>query len=229
MMFMHIGLAALTTVLAAPAAATNGAATTTRAAAAARVHGAGVRVAQATTRRGNQMRPNHQKRAKIRQRIRALRAWRLTEALDLDEKSAIRLFPVLNRYDAQLLKLARQGHTLRRELRRQLKAPTPDNRRLNRLIGQMTKHKRNGFRLRNARFADLRKVLTPAQAAKLMIVLPEIDRRIARKIRRAMRKGPKARRGRPGRRGPNGRRPGRRPGRRGEFKNPFRGPPPAPR
>lgn len=244
-MLIHISLAALTTLFAAPSAMTNAVPARPDSH---RARAPNARVAQAAPARGKRMRPNHQKRAKIRQRIRALRAWRLTEALNLDERSAMRLFPVLNRYDARLLKLTQQGRKLRVELRRQLKAKTPDNRKLNQLIGRMTKHQRDGFRLRRSRFADLRKVLTPAQSAKLMIVLPEIDRRIHRQIRKAMRKGSKARRrgmrpgagnrqrgtwnknpfdrAKPQRRGP-GRRgaDGRPPAQNRRFKDPFRAPP----
>ncbi len=40
-----------------------------------------------------------QRRDKIKQRIRALRAYTLTEQLELDEATAAKLFPALAKYD----------------------------------------------------------------------------------------------------------------------------------
>lgn len=162
------------------------------------------------------------KRKRILRRIRTIRAWRLTEALDLDTQTAARLFPILNRFDVQFAKISKQAGQVRRQMRRSMRGGNPNAAQLNALINQMVKIQRASWSLREARFRAVRKVLTPAQAAKILIILPEIDRRIRRQIRQAMR-GQRGRRGgvkNPfgGGKGPRQRGPR---GGGGRFKDPF--------
>lgn len=138
---------------------------------------------------GDQAGSIEDKREKVRQRIRALRAWRLTEALDLDEKTASALFPVINRYDGRFQKLTAAGARLHRDLRRSV--ADGDDARTDELVDELVEHQRQLWELQEARFRDVRKVLTPEQAARILILLPEIDRAIHAEIRKAMR--PRAR------------------------------------
>lgn len=146
----------------------------------------GTRVAQATA-------PNAQKaekrRQKVLQRIRALRAERLSEALALDRATQDKLFPILESYDARFASLIRESHGLRREMHALLKSGASDaatNAALDRVIERMVVHQRELWNLQEARFRDVRKVLTPRQAATLFVVLPKIDRAIHRQVRRVL-------------------------------------------
>jgi Spy/CpxP family protein refolding chaperone len=125
------------------------------------------------------------KREKVRQQIRALRAWRLTEALDLDEKTAAALFPVINQYDDRFETLTAAGARIHRELRRAV--ADGDDARTEELVDELVEHQRALWKLQEDRFRDVRKVLTPEQAARILILLPEIDRAIHAEIRKAMR------------------------------------------
>lgn len=138
------------------------------------------------------------KRAKVRQRIHALRAWRLTEALDLDDKTAAKLFPILNRYDATMAAQMKEGARLRKELRALVKAGGTDQTAANELVDRMAKHQRQLWSLEERRFAEVRAVLTPVQAATILVVLPQIDRSIQREIGQVMRKAKARRQGKQG-------------------------------
>ena len=59
---------------------------------------------------------NGGKRDKVKQRIRIMRAMVLTEQLDLDEATAGKLFPVLDKYDDVLAKLLAERAALRDKL-----------------------------------------------------------------------------------------------------------------
>jgi Spy/CpxP family protein refolding chaperone len=126
---------------------------------------------------------------RIRQHISTMRAHRLTEALQLDEPTAGRLFALLGQYDDQFAQLLRQGGELRRELRAELSGGGADDAKVNRLIDGLLGNQRAMWKLQDDRFAAVRRVLTPAQAAKALIVLNEIDRAIGKQIRRAMKRG----------------------------------------
>lgn len=129
------------------------------------------------------------KRAKVRERIRALRAWKITEALELDEKTAAKLFPILGTYDAKFEKAQQASSELRARTRAELEQPAPDLGKLDALVDQLMKQQREMWNLQEARFRAVRKVLSPAQTAELLIILPEIDRTLHRQIRRAMKGG----------------------------------------
>src|SRR5512132_3871704 len=66
------------------------------------------------------------KRARVMERIRAVRAARIIQALNLDEATATRLFAVLDRYDDQILVLKREVAQRRRQLRDLLDASKLD-------------------------------------------------------------------------------------------------------
>jgi hypothetical protein len=127
------------------------------------------------------------RRERVRQRIRAMRAWYLTEQLDLDDAAAGRLFPLLGQFDDRLDELHRRGVQLRRSLRRAMAAARPDPAALDRTTDALLAHYEALYRIQRERFAAVRRVITPAQSARLLLLLPRIDDAIRRQIQRAMR------------------------------------------
>jgi len=125
------------------------------------------------------------KRGKILQRIRAMRAWQLTNVLDLTEATAARLFPVLNRFDSQLIPMRKRGERLRKQLKQALnrKAPAAT---YNKLVTEIQNQHAAMHKWQLARFAAIRRVLSPRQAAIALVSLPEIESKIRHKIREAM-------------------------------------------
>lgn len=49
--------------------------------------------------------PSKEQRDKVRERIETMKMWKLTKALDLDEKTASRVFPMLNDYNKKRKKV----------------------------------------------------------------------------------------------------------------------------
>jgi hypothetical protein len=143
------------------------------------------------------------RREKIKKKIRALRAYTLTEELSLDEATAGRLFPVLAKYDDELDRLLQQ----RADIERRLKgaADIKDPRALDKLIDEAVANQRAFWDSQDKRLGELRKILTPAQTARLLVVLPALERKIQNQLQRAIAGG-----------GPGGRGGGR-----GPAKNPY--------
>jgi len=135
------------------------------------------------------------KRERIKQRIRTLRAWTLTEELQLDEATAARLFPILSRYDEEFVRLLREAAELRRQ--GDDAAARNDDPAVDRAVDALVANQRARWSLEEARFRDVRKVLTPRQAARLLVVLPAIDRRLQGQLQRAI-GGDRGRRRQPG-------------------------------
>jgi hypothetical protein len=125
-----------------------------------------------------------ERREQIKKKIRTMRAFELTDELALDELTAGRLFPVLSRYDDETDKLLEKRIDVQRRLRHA--NALRDNRALDRLIDEAVATQRAFRDLEDRRLTDLRKILTPLQVAKLLVVLPNLERRIQKQLRNAI-------------------------------------------
>jgi hypothetical protein len=127
---------------------------------------------------------SHERREQIKKRIRALRAYTLTDELQLDEQTAARLFPLLSRYDDDFDKLLEQRVNVQRRLK--YVDTLKDARAVDRLIDEALANQRGFWDLQDKRVQALRKILTPAQMAKLLVALPVLERRIENQLRKAI-------------------------------------------
>lgn len=124
------------------------------------------------------------RRERIKKKIRAMRAYTLTEELGLDERTAARLFPALGRYDDESDRLLERRIDLQRRLRQA--DALGDPRAIDRLIDEAVANQRSLWDLEGRRVAELRKILTPTQTARLLVVLPALERKIERQLRKAI-------------------------------------------
>ncbi len=125
-----------------------------------------------------------QRRAEIRKKLLAFRAYRVTEELQLDEAGATRVFPLLTKYDQQIEQLTLERFELHKALRQN---PT-DAKVIDDLIRRTLANRRAFVELEERRIGELRKVLSPVQTARLLVVLPEIEQQIKSQIRRSVRR-----------------------------------------
>lgn len=123
------------------------------------------------------------RKLEIKRKLMAFRAYRVTEELALDEASAARVFPLLSKYDQRVEQLTAERIALNKELRN----PPADAKAIDDLIRRTQANRRALLELDEQRLAELRKVLSAAQTARLLVVLPEIERQIKAQIRRSLR------------------------------------------
>lgn len=123
------------------------------------------------------------RREKIKKKIRALRAYTLTEELSLDEATAGKLFPLLAKYDDEFDKLLGARVDLQKRLMTadQIKDP----KQVDKLIDEAAANQRALWDTEAKRLAELRKILTPAQVARTLVILPALERKIQNQLRRA--------------------------------------------
>ena len=124
------------------------------------------------------------RRETIKKKIRALRAYTLTEELKLDDKTAAQLFPALARWDDVTDKLLVQRVDLTRQLAGA--GALKDPRAIDKLIDAAVANQKAFWDLEDKRLAELRRILTPAQTARLVMVLPAFERRIQNQLRKAI-------------------------------------------
>lgn len=125
-----------------------------------------------------------ERREQIKKKIRAMRAFELTEDLALDENTASRLFPVLARFDDETDKLLARRAELQRKLRRADTMRDPNA--VEHLIDEALNNRRAFWSLEDRKIAELRKILTPLQMTKLLVVLPALERKIQTQLRKAI-------------------------------------------
>ena len=112
-----------------------------------------------------------------KRKARAMRAYTLTEELSLDEATAGKLFPLLAKFDAEADKLAAR----RNDVQVRLLATTAktDAHAIDAMVDELQQTTRWQRDLEDRRFGELRKVLVPAQIAKIVVILPDLDAGIA--------------------------------------------------
>jgi hypothetical protein len=121
------------------------------------------------------------RREAVKKKIRAMRAYTLTDELGLDEKAAAKLFPILAKWDDVTDKLLQARVDIQRRL-----TSTTDAKQLDKLIDEAVANQKAFWDLEDKRLAELRKVLTPAQTARLLVVLPAFERKIQNQLKRAI-------------------------------------------
>jgi Spy/CpxP family protein refolding chaperone len=133
--------------------------------------------------------PDGQKRAQVRQRIMDYAMQQITQELALDAPTAARFRAVAEKYEPQINGLHREVGMAMKELKAQLAAPQPDERRLSQLADTIVNDRSKVQALEAQRTAENRSVLTPTQFAKLVIAWPKINRQIRVELWKAMHNG----------------------------------------
>jgi hypothetical protein len=130
-----------------------------------------------------------QLRKEVLDRMRALRAFKIVEALKLDEATSGRLFPILARYDDREMAIAAERHGLMRELREETETAHPDDARLLATLNKLQANRAKQHAMHDDRVKEVRRVLTPVQQAKLVLLLPRLERDFAGWIHEASGRG----------------------------------------
>ena len=131
--------------------------------------------------------PDQTRREKVKKRIRALRAYTLTEELSLDEQTAGKLFPVLARFDDEFDKLLLSRADIQRRL---ADAADKNAKVIDKVIDEAVANQRAFWDIEDKRLGELRKILSSAQTARLLIVLPALERKIQNQLQKAIGGGP---------------------------------------
>jgi len=129
------------------------------------------------------------RRDDIKKKIRALRAARIVEELSLDDQASAKLIATLDKYDDETEKLVEKRVELTKKLRDV--ADGKDKAAADKAVDDAVALQKAFRDLEDRRLADVRKLLTPQQTAKLLIVLPEFEKKIQNQLRNAIQKADK--------------------------------------
>lgn len=127
---------------------------------------------------------------KAQEELRATRLLLLTQALGLDESTAIKLAAKLRPIDEEEEALHRTRHEIASDLEKQLAKKKPRERALKSSIAKMEEVHRKLKALDDKRRAVLKSVLTVRQQAEMILIAPRIEHRLRRMAEQARRGGP---------------------------------------
>ena len=136
------------------------------------------------------------RRKQLRKRIELMRMWRLTQELDLDEKTAVQLFSRLRPIDHERWNLTQERRKLQRGLREASEMGKGDEARLRELMKALEKNREAIAALEQKEIQSLDKLLTPRQKAKYLLFREHFERELRERIHEARR--PDGPRHRPG-------------------------------
>lgn len=120
---------------------------------------------------------------KIRERIETMKMWKLTKELNLDEKTASRLFPLLNEYDKRRSDIERNIRTDVASLRNSLHLQ--NGMRIQKLLNSLEKKHDMLMKLDHEERSRLKDILTLEQQARYLLFTMEFKKEIRKLITEA--------------------------------------------
>lgn len=129
---------------------------------------------------GPDRQPLRGKAESVRERIGTLRMWKMTKALELDEKTSAQVFPVMSRYDRKRVDLEL---ALRQDMR-ELRESVRDNRsnRLRPLLDRLEQNHESLEKLNQDEWKELKQVFSVEQQAKYVIFRQDFELEMRRMI-----------------------------------------------
>ncbi len=125
-------------------------------------------------------------RAKLREKIRAIRSRKLAEVIQPEAAAMLKLAEIAEKFEEQLEQARLQAHTTRKDLLKATQAANPDVANVVRLTQQLISQRAKLTDIESARENAVRAVLKPVEFAKLVLAWPKINREIREEIYRVL-------------------------------------------
>lgn len=130
--------------------------------------------------------PSKEQIEKVRMRIETLRMWRLTEALNLDEKTSAQVFPLISKYNKKRAEMEQSLRNGMMELKESLKEKREGN--LKNIIDKLEEDHKALRRIKEEEWAELKRILTIEQQARYILFQHKFEREIRKIIAEAREK-----------------------------------------
>lgn len=131
----------------------------------------------------NQQSRRRQDAKRVHDTVRLMRMWKLTEYLNLDEETSVKLFPILNRYDDQRLALNEERVGVLKDIKTELDKEAPDEKKLGELVAKAEELHLKMEKINQDERNELKKVLSVKQQAKLLLFYRNFDYELYRMMR----------------------------------------------
>jgi len=133
--------------------------------------------------------PREKDLARVREKIETLRAWRISEELDLDEKTSAKLFSAMREADEEGWRIEAQNRELMRELRAQLEKEKKEPGKISEILDNLTRNRMEKVRAEDRHFSRVREILSPEDTARYLMFQLKFQRELRERAARAFREG----------------------------------------
>ena len=123
----------------------------------------------------------------VRKKIEALRAWQLSEVLDMDEETNYRLFPAMRQADQERWKIESRNRQLVREMSQSLERRNPDPQKIDKILDELQSNRRELVRSEERHLEMVRQILSPEDTARYLMFQIKFQKEIKRKVAQAFR------------------------------------------
>ncbi len=133
--------------------------------------------------------PGEDEIGRVRKKVEVMRAWRLTEELDLDEETTSRLFPAMRRSDRQRQEVEADNRRIIRLVSAELGKPEPDPEVIDGALDELVKNRLRTFRNEEEHLQEVRRILSAEDTARYLLFQVRFQKEIRERIMRAGRGG----------------------------------------
>ncbi len=127
--------------------------------------------------------PGSENYAELMEKIATVRLWKLVDALDLDDETALKLNRYLRSQDEQRAEVMREHHDLHRRVKAFIDADTDDDAQAAALIEEGIAIEQRSQELELETVRGLDDVLSPSQQLRFILANREFEREIAEIVR----------------------------------------------
>jgi len=118
---------------------------------------------------------------RVRKKVEALRAWQLSEVLNMDEETSSRLFPAMRQADQERWDIESRNRQLVREMSRSLENRNPDPQKIDEILDELQSNRRELVRSEERHLEMVRQILSPEDTARYLMFQVRFQREIKRK------------------------------------------------
>jgi hypothetical protein len=130
---------------------------------------------------------NERDLARVRKKVEALRAWQLTEELDLDQETSSMLFPAMKDADEDRWRIEVQNRALFRDMVHLVNDGKPDSGKINDILDQLQANRKEMARVEERHIKKIREILSPEDAARYLMFTLRFQKELREKAARAFR------------------------------------------
>ena len=117
----------------------------------------------------------------VRKKVEALRAWQLSEVLNMDEETSSRLFPAMREADQERWNLESRNRQLVREMYQSLEGRNPDPQKIDKILDELQSNRRELVRSEERHLERVRQILSPEDTARYLMFQIKFQKEIKRK------------------------------------------------
>lgn len=133
--------------------------------------------------------PSEQDISRVRKKLETLRAWKLTEFLNLDEQTSARLFPAMHEADKARQRIEAENRGLIQRMAQSLKRGDVNQAEMAKILDRLQENRKEIARIEEMHFTKVRSILSPADTARYILFQIRFRQEIRKRIIRAGREG----------------------------------------